>query len=208
MTSPEQSGTAAEQHRLLTAPTLATLVAGKVDELVELGSDDAPEWVMHCAVPPGWRPARLDNSPQRPARITVYSENPGHGWDGCETISVYRFTGTLPTDLIRTNADRTLRGLDAQTITTTTLTAPSALALTAVRSSGYFTVGTRRIWAQYSTYATTPTPPEGQGLLIEHALSISAGHQTNLATEISQLSNTIHHAFQAATIADASRTDN
>lgn len=200
MTPPEHPKTAAEQ--LLTAPTLVTLVAAHVDDLVELGSDDAPEWVMQCGVPPGWRPARLDNSPQYPARITVYGHNPGHGWDGCETISIYRFTGTLPTEVIHTNADCTLRGLNAQNITTTTLTTPPTPEVVAVRASGYFTAGTRRIWAQYSTYAT-PTPRTGQGLLIEHTLFIAADHHTDLTTDIAQLSNTIHQAFQATTATES-----
>ncbi|MBS9532918.1 hypothetical protein KIH27_04860 [Mycobacterium sp. M1] len=197
MTSPEHPGTAAAQ--LLTTPSLAALVAAHVDDLVELGSDDAPEWVTTCGVPPGWRPARLDNSPQRPARITVYGHNPGHGWAGCETISVYRFTGTLPAEVIHANADCTLRGLNAQNITTTTLTTPPTPGVTAVRASGYFTAGHRRIWGQYSTYTTAPIPAAGQGLLIEHTLFIDADHQADLADDIARLSNTIHHTFQAVT---------
>lgn len=65
-------------------------------------------------------------------------QRPDGGWDGCKTITVFGFTGIPPEDVVRENADRTLRDLAATGITTERVDTSALLGALAVRSSGYF----------------------------------------------------------------------
>jgi hypothetical protein len=47
----------------------------------------------------------------------VSGQRPDGWWDGCETITVFGFTGIPPEDVVRDNADRTVRDLGATGIT-------------------------------------------------------------------------------------------
>ena len=63
------------------------------------------------------------------------------GWEACDTISVFAFTGALPAHVLYETAERMLRDLHsvgARTYTPNTSTPPG---IAAVRSSGYITVG-------------------------------------------------------------------
>jgi hypothetical protein len=188
--------TAAEQRRLVAAPSIAAAVARHVDALAELDAENLPGWLTRLGAPPGWRLARLEGSPIEPARVAVYGEHPDGSWDGCETIRAFGFTGALPADVVRANADCTLRGLGAENITTGALAASPAA--TAVRSSGTFATAGRRVWAQFSTYVAGPTPA-AQGLLVEHSIVIDSRCHAGLYDDITNLSNGIHHAFLTAT---------
>jgi hypothetical protein len=76
-------------------------------------------------VPDGWRIAGFDSGDTQPSRIAaVYGQRPRGGWDGCETITVFGFTGIPNLDDVRRNADCTLRDLDADAITTQRLVVP------------------------------------------------------------------------------------
>jgi hypothetical protein len=187
--------TTAEQRRLAAAPSIAATVARHVDGLAELDAENLPGWLTGLGAPPGWRLARLEGSPIEPARVAVYGQHPDGSWDGCETIRAFGFTGALAADVLRANADCTLRGLSAENITAGALAAPPPA--TAVRSSGYFTTAGRRIWAQFSTYVAAPTPA-ARGLLIEHSLIIDSDCRARLSDDITNLSNAIHHAFLTA----------
>lgn len=126
-------------------------------------------------------------------------DNPTVG-AACETISVFAFTGVPPVDVVRDNADCTLRDLDAASITTCALAAPSTAGVAGVRSSGYFNSAQQHIWAQYSTYVAGSNV-SGEGRLIQHSLFVESSSLQCFNDDIAQLSNAVHHAF-LATIQD------
>jgi hypothetical protein len=187
---------AAEQRRAAVS-SIAAVAARHVDDLAELHAEDLPEPLRRLGAPPGWRLANLAGSPVQPARVAVYGQHPDGSWDGCETIRAFGFTGALPADVVRDNADRTLRDLNAENITAGALAAPPPPAATAVRSSGYCTIAGRPVWAQFSSYVAGPTPA-ARGLLIEHSLVIDSGCRARFDDDITHLSNAIHHAFLTA----------
>jgi hypothetical protein len=191
VTGPD-AATVAEQHRLAAVPSLVTVAAQHTTDLAELRAGDLPEPFTRLGAPPGWRLANLAGSPIAPVRVLVCGQHPDGSWDGCETIRVFGFTGALPADVVRANADCTLRGLGAEHITAGALAAPPAA--TAVRSSGYFTAAGRRYWAQFSSYLANPTP-SAAGLLIEHSIVTNGGCRLGLGDDITNLSNASHHAF-------------
>jgi hypothetical protein len=188
---------AAEQRRAAAVSSIAAVAGRHVDDLAELPAEDLPAPLRRLGAPPEWRLANLAGSPVQPARVAVYGQQPDGSWDGCETIRAFGFTGALPADVVRDNAACTLRDLNAENITAGALAAPPAPAATAVRSSGYFIIAGRGVWAQFSTYLANPTPA-ARGLLIEHSLVIDSGCRARLDDDIINLSNSIHHAFLAA----------
>lgn len=187
---------AAEQRRLAGASSVVNTVAGYVDDLVQLPGEQLPDWVTALGVPMGWRIARVEGSVVAPARMAVCGQRPDGRWDGCETITVFRFTGMPAIDVVHNNADCTLRDLGADNIITRVLMAPMPAGVTAVRSSGYFRVGGRWVWAQYSTYMAG-SDAGGQGRLIQHTVFAEAGSVQRLSDDIARLSNAVHHAFLA-----------
>jgi hypothetical protein len=183
---------AAEQRRVAAVSSIAAVASRHVDDLAERCAEDLPEPLTRLGAPSGWRLANLEGSPVQPARVAVYGQHPNTGWDGCETIRAFGFTGVLPADIVRANADCTLRGLAAEDITAGALAAPPAA--TAVRSSGSFTAAGRRYWAQFSAYLANPTAST-RGLLLEHSIITAAHCRAGLGEDISNLSNALHHAF-------------
>jgi hypothetical protein len=183
---------AAERRRVAAVSSIAAVAARHVGDLAELVAADLPEPLTRLGAPPGWRLANLAGSPVAPARVLVCGQHPDGSWDGCETIRAFGFTGALPADVVRANADCTLRGLAAEHVTVGALAAPPAA--TAVRSSGTFTTAGRRYWAQFSTYLANPTAST-RGLLLEHSIITAAHCRAGLGEDISNLSNALHHAF-------------
>jgi hypothetical protein len=185
----------AEFRRLTTVSSVVDAVSRHVGDLTPVSADDLPRWLRRLALPPDWRLVDLSGHPPPPTRIAVYGQRPEGGWDGCEAISVFRFTGTLPADVVRDNAGRTLRDLHAERITTIALPTPPEPGVTAMRSSGDFIVDGRRIWARYSSYvAGTNTP--GQGMLVDQSVFIEARLRRKvLWNDIEQLGNAIHIPF-------------
>ena len=179
---------AAEQRRLTAVSSIPAVVARHVDDLVELRAEDLPRWLTQLRMPAGWRLARLEGSPVQPARVAVCGQRPDGRWDGCETISVFGFTGEPPEEAMRDDADCTLRDLDADDITTSIPAASLIPGVTAVRCSGYFTAAGQRVWAQYSTFVAGFTV-SGEGRLIQHSLFVDASCRARLTDDITQLSN-------------------
>jgi hypothetical protein len=171
-------------------------VARDVHGLVQVPVGDVPQWLAGLAVPAGWHVARFDGDGVAPSRIAVCGPQSDGGWDGCETISVFRFTGIPDIDVVRDHADCTLRALHAEGITTHTLVTPQLPGATAVRSSGCFSAAGLWVWAQYSTYVAGSTRAD-QGHLIQHSMFVESGCRVRLCDSVSQLSDAIHQAFLA-----------
>jgi hypothetical protein len=185
---------------LTAVSSIVDAVSDHVSDLTPVSAHDLPRWLRRLALPPDWHRVDLSGHPPPPTRIAVYGQRSDGGWDGCETISVFRFTGTLPANVVHDNVDYTLRDLHADNICTVALPTPSEPGVTAARSDGYFTAGGRRIWARYSIYvAGTNTPGQGmlvhQGVFVEVRRRREPYRRAELWNDIEQLGNAIHIPF-------------
>jgi hypothetical protein len=182
MTFPQQSN---EWQRLSSATSLTDIVAGTVTEFTPLLVRD----VLPCdndtfAIPAGWHLAASGMSAEQPVRAAVTGHRSRGGWQGCDTVAAFGFTGITPINVATPHAGSTLRDL------------PAMPGVWAVRSAGYFTAAGLRMWAQFSTYAAG-THQAGKGWLIQHSLFITTQWRTKLRADILELSNTVHTAFCA-----------
>lgn len=180
-------------NRLLTATSVVDQMRQHVDNLTTVAPEDLPEWLKHLEIPEGWVAAHITAGSTPLSRVMLYGHRPEGGWEGCETLSVFRFGGAPPKDLLRENADRTLRDLGADSVSTFSLFAAAESSASAARSSGYFTAAGRRVWAQFSAYIGTGH--DGEGFLIEHAVYTDAAHRSLLRDDISDLGDAVHAAF-------------
>jgi hypothetical protein len=195
-----------EWHRLARVSSVVDVVARHVHGLAQVPSGDVSHWLAGLAIPAGWHIARFGGDGVAPSRITVCGPQSDGGWDGCETINVFRFTGIPDIDMVRDHADCTLGDLHAEEITTRTLMTPQLPRTTAVRSSGYFSTAGLWIWAQYSTYVAGSTRAD-QGQLIQHSVFIESGCRTRLSDNVTQLNDAIHQAFLADISTRSSQID-
>jgi len=130
-------------NRLLTATSVVDQMRQHVNNLTTVAPEDLPEWLNHLEIPNGWIAAQTTAGSTPLSRVILCGHRPEGGWDGCETLSVFRFGGAAPKDLLRENADRTLRDLDADSVSTFSLFAEAESSASAARSSGYFTAAGR-----------------------------------------------------------------
>lgn len=185
------------EWRRLAASSAVGAVAGHVNDLVQVGTEDLPGWLTGLGVPPEWQHAHLEGSGVQPARIVVCGRRPDGGWYGCETITVFGFTGIPPEDVVCGSSDCTLRDLDAVGVTTRVLATPPMSSVAAVRSSGYLATAGLWVWAQYSTYVTGSGTP-GQGRILQQCLFVESSRQSVLDADIVELGDTVHRAFVTA----------
>jgi|UPI000301D7D2 hypothetical protein len=186
-----------DYRRLITVESVVDAIAPHVANLRLLPPRETPEWLWQLTVPDTWQVVQLDTAPVRPTRTAVADARVDGGWDGCETVSVYRFTGFPPCGVITEHNDCTLRGLGAESLTTHPLTVPAWRQVCAVRSSGYFSAAGRRMWAQYSTYVMGDSTANDAWLVL-HGLFISADARARLRDGITELSDVLHDAFLTA----------
>jgi hypothetical protein len=104
------------------------------------------------------------------------------------------------------HADRTLRDLHAEAITTRTLMTPQLPEMVAVHSSGCFSTAGLWIWAQHSTYIASSTQAD-QGQLIQHSVFIESGCRARLTDNVIQHSDAIYQAFLANIGTRSGQTD-
>jgi hypothetical protein len=157
--------------------------------------DDLPEALGELTAPDGWLAGRVDGQSEV-VRAAVAGPQPDRSWSMVETVSAFRFTGIPTSGVIVTHNDRPLRELHADSITTHRLEAPPDPAVTAVRSTGYFTVAGKRTWGQVSTYVAG-SRRAGGGLLVEQLLLAEAPWRVRLRDDVDQLTDTVHEAFLA-----------
>jgi hypothetical protein len=132
----------------------------------------------------------MGDDPSQPWRITVCGPQPDGGWEACETISVFRFAGTLPDGVLWESADRTLRALESVDITTASLGEPECSHAYGVRSSGFFSAVGLWVWGQYNYYVSDPDASE-RGLLVQQCLFVEASRRAELAEDIQQLADAL-----------------
>jgi hypothetical protein len=185
-----------EKRRLAAVSSVATVLAGHVDGLVQLRAAKAPRWLTELAVPSGWKIGQLVDNRIAPSRIAVCGQQPDGTFDGCETISVFAFTGDPPEDVVHNNADRTLRDLASTGITTQAIEFSPVPDAVAARSSGFFAVAGLWMWAQYSYYVYGSNEPH-QGRLIEQAVFVESGSRTRLNGGVAELTQNLREALGA-----------
>lgn len=194
MTTSQQSD---EWERLTSAASLADLVARNVADFVQLRVRNAlPSYSADFAAPPGWHLAAAGDDPEQPVRVTVTGHRSRGGWQGCETLAAFGFTGIPTVDAFIDEAACTLRDLGAAGVTTRVLDIPVMAGVCAVRSAGYFTASRLRMWAQFSTYVAGSELP-GMGRLIQHSLFVVTQQRTRLRTDIAYLSDAVQKSFCA-----------
>jgi hypothetical protein len=199
MTSPRA---AEEWQRLSSATSLRDIVACVVTDFtpapvhaVLRGTRAAP------TVPAGWLVATPGDAVHQPVRAVVTGHRSRGGWQGCDTLAAFWFTGTPHADVGAAHSADTLRDLRASAIITDQLEVPPASGLWAVRSSGYLTAAGVRMWAQFSTYVEG-SDDHGRGRLVEHSLFVTTQRRTQLRADLTELTDTVHAAFCASVTAN------
>jgi hypothetical protein len=190
-------GTDREWRRPFVAQPAAEVVSSHVADLSQLAPDDVPQWLTALRVPTGWRTGRLESGKHQPWRIAVCGPRSGGGWDGCETIAVFGFTGFPPPDVIQRNSEWILRNLKADAVATVALATPPVTGVCAARSTGYFRTAGLEIWAQHSFYVVGSDEP-CQGRLIQQCVFVESSRETALKNDIAHLSDALHNRFIAA----------
>lgn len=170
-------------------------LAAHVDDLVQVPGHELPGWLTGIGLPAGWRLASMKGPSVCPSRIAVRVSSPDEGGYGCDTVSVYRFTGTPAMDVVERYGESTLSGLHAERIASRRLVLPASMpGVSAVCATGYFSSGGLPVWGQYCTYVAGSASPGG-GLLVEHGLLVDARFLAVLAADVVGLSRAIHAAF-------------
>jgi hypothetical protein len=181
-------------HRREPEPvSIADAISRYVTELARIPSRKLASWLPGLQMAAGWQVGHAEKSASQPTRIAVYSHDPNAGWDACETIDVFTFTGSPPDDIVWSNADCGLRALRADDINVWTLVTPYTAQMHAMRSSGYISLTEhQRIWAQYSTYIAYADSP---GLLAEQSIYVRTERLSPLSDDIAQLTDALQAAF-------------
>lgn len=177
-----------------TAMSLGDLIAGAVSDYRPLILQDVLFAHTELPVPVGWHVASAGISADQPVRSLVTGHRSRGGWQGCDTLAAFGFTGTVPQKLGVANASCTLRALGAAGIRVDDLDVSQEPDMWAVRSTGYFTATGLRMWAQFSTYVAS-SPGAHSGRLIEHTVFIVTQRRTQLRSDIEQLSDSAKIAF-------------
>lgn len=184
-----------ERQRLSTAISLGDIIAGTVADYRPLTVRDVL-WSHDesLTVPTGWLVASAGSSADRPVRVLVTGHRSRGGWQGCDTLAAFGFTGIVPRELGTANASCTLNALGASGITIHKLDVPERPDTWAMHSTGYVTAAGLRMWAQFSTYVAG-SQQAGCGRLIEHSVFAVTQQRTQLRSDIKELSDSVQAAF-------------
>ncbi len=164
-----------------------------------VGEDDVPGWVKEIGVPPGWLVGRYTGSDvQRPWRVSVCGAQGDGGWDACETVTVFGFTGELAAGALQRRAEDALRSQGGLEIASTIVVADEKSRACAIRCSGYLTAGGLLIWTMQSYYSVSSESP-GEGRLIEHCLFAEASARPELEGLTVELGDRAMCGFVSAT---------
>lgn len=84
-----------------------------ISDLTPLSYAATPDWLVTLRPPAGWRTGRPEDGVSQPWRIAVVSPLANGGWVGCETISVFSFTGMPSISETEWMLNRTLQSNNA-----------------------------------------------------------------------------------------------
>lgn len=199
----------AEQRRLAAAPSLVDVVAGYVEDLTPISPSESPDWLAQLDSPIGWQLIRpREGGTEQPTRVALYRPRTDGDVGASETVTLYRFTGKPPADVVYDKADCTLRYLNAPLgpvrnvvgrPTTQVLPTPAESGMIAVRSSGSFVFCQDWVWAQYNTYIVGSALP-GQGRMLHQSLYVGPGLRDEMAADIAELGDAVLEGFVDAAV--------
>lgn len=179
--------------------SVAEKIRPYVSGMTMVPPDGLRYWLPGLSVPVGWNQTATGLGSPQPARVLLcHSASEEQAWDGCEVINLFRFTGTVPVEIVHRSADRTLRDLGASSPLTYRPHTPPDSGIAAVRSRGPVILRSRRIWAQFTNYLVAAGD---SGALIEHSILVDGAARTRLARTVGELSDAVHHALLANVVA-------
>lgn len=165
-----------------------------VSDIAIAPRSSVPAWLSRLSVPPEWSTGHLEGAGMEPCRIAVCGRRTDGGWDGCETLTVYTFSGTPTADHLEEHCRRTLAQLGIDAMEAASLVVPSRPGVSAVRCSGRGNAGGRDVWMQVTLYAAGSTA-SGEGRLVQQCVYIDASRLAVLGDDVARLSDTLHVAF-------------
>ncbi len=181
------TGAAAEGQRLTSARSPVLSVATKLPSFRLITDSEIPPWLAELPVPAGWRVGRYQGHGLVPWRVAVTGPHPDGSWDACETISAYVFDGMITAEDLQSDADVTLRDLDATDITTAVLQDDRGVA---VSSSGLLAAGGVWIRAEHTFLAT-------ENMLVHQSIFVDADAERHLAPTLHELGRSLRAAFSS-----------
>jgi hypothetical protein len=183
--------TSPEWQRISSALSVVDDVAESVTGLHVVSREEVSGWGVTLQVPTGWLSGRyVGHDASQPWRIAVCGPQPDGGWAACETIAIFRFTGTLPVGVLMESADRTLQALESVDGTTVAIGELECAHACGVRSSGFFSAFGLWVWGQFSYYLSN-ADASGQMLLVQQCLFAEASRRTELLKDIRLLTNSV-----------------
>lgn len=165
-----------------------------VDDFAIAPRSTVPAWLSRLSVPPEWRTGHLEGGGIEPCRITVCGRRTDGGWDGCETLSVFTFSGTPTADHLERHCRGALAQLGVDLVAAVSLVVPSRAGVSAVRCSGQGNVGGRAVWTQSTLYAAGSTA-HVKGSLVQQFIYVDVSRLVALGHDVARLSDTLHVAF-------------
>jgi hypothetical protein len=162
-------------------------------------------WLPGLKVPAGWAIVPTLPDPAPITRMTLCRLMPQKtAWDGIEVIALYQFVGSVPEEVVRDSADRTLRDLDAHNVLRDKVSLPPAVGGTAVRSSGTFVLGDGWLWGQFANYVIDTGAVGG---LVEHSVLVRAPLRPRLARDIGELTESVYRTLAASIVGGQKRSN-
>ena len=190
-------------ERLVGASSMVDVLAAQEDvdgealirDIAPLVGADAPEWLQHLVIPPGW--TRIEPpAGQRDAlaRLLVAGPRPDGGWEAAETLRVVAYTGYAAFHDVADNAARTLRDFGASAISSRVLRIPPQRWVVAVRGEGVASLGARPVLMRQSNYLAGSEEP-GAGRLIVHNLLVDTAALPRWSADMDRLSAAVQDGF-------------
>jgi hypothetical protein len=169
-----------------------------IGDVVPLPRPEAPEWLQRLRVPIDWQLIELPDGADPPLTRMAVCGPLGNGeWEAADTISVFGYTGWPVFYDVFHNADRTLRGLNANDIAVRVLPVPPVQWAAALRCSGMASIGDRSVWMQQSSFVAGSEMPHASRLIV-HSLFVDTTCRARLAEDVTQLSDAVYEGFVAA----------
>ncbi|WP_201793437.1 hypothetical protein [Mycobacterium avium] len=182
-----------DEQRLTSAASLPDLICGRVSQFECLPVTGALD-LGDFRIPPRWHLAAPGDEAEQPVRCIVTGHRLRGGWQACDTVAAFTFSGVVPLEVMVDNADCTLRDLGAAGVSSRAVVASTIPGVAGMRSAGYFTALGLRIWGQFTTYIADSRCLE-MGRLIQHSLFVATQRRTQLRTDIRYLSDAIAKSF-------------
>ncbi|MGE2832642.1 hypothetical protein [Mycobacterium sp. SMC-4] len=152
-------------------------------------------WLPGLEVPVGWTVVGTPAEPAPVTRIALrHIASKRSNWDGCETIALYQFTGSVSEEFVQESAGRTLNDLGADNVLHHNVSL-GFNSVAAVRSSGWFTIGKRSLWGQFSNYVVNTGAVGG---LVEHSVLVEAQFRPRLSREVNQMTQSVLSSLVAS----------